>query len=328
VVYEAEQTRPVRRRVALKVSSRAWTPRPSRPLRGRAAGAGRHGPPLHRQGATTRGDRPRPALLRHGARQGRADHRLLRPPAADDRQRLELFARVCDAIQHAHTKAIIHRDIKPSNILVEAGDGGEPTVPKVIDFGIAKAMAQKLTEKTLFTERGQMIGTPEYMSPEQAEMSGEDIDTRSDVYSLGVLLYELLTGERPFDLRQAAFIEIQRVIRETRAAEAEHAAAIATMSLCNARTAFTWLLTTILDSAVAILASAGALNFSLTIGRRNFLVFNTVVAMMFLAMALTIWGSIRFIYWRRGGKKLMSTDVSLLVSLVASISIVGVFAAT
>jgi len=129
-------------------------------------------------------------------------------------ERLELFAEVCTAVQHAHTKGIIHRDIKPSNILVSMLDG-RPSA-KVIDFGIAKATNARLTERTLFTEHRQLIGTPEYMSPEQAEGS-LDIDTRSDVYSLGVLLYELLTGSTPFDskqLRSAAFGEIQRIIRE------------------------------------------------------------------------------------------------------------------
>ncbi|MCC6678111.1 MAG: serine/threonine protein kinase [Phycisphaerales bacterium] len=128
--------------------------------------------------------------------------------------RLELFAHVCNAVQHAHTKGIIHRDIKPSNILVTTQDGRPHT--KVIDFGIAKATASKLTEKTLFTEHKALIGTPEYMSPEQAEGS-LDIDTRTDVYSLGVLLYELLTGTTPFsskELRGAAYAEIQRIIRE------------------------------------------------------------------------------------------------------------------
>ena len=128
--------------------------------------------------------------------------------------RLELFAQVCNAVQHAHTKGIIHRDIKPSNILVSTQDGRPHA--KVIDFGIAKATARKLTEKTLFTEHRQLIGTPEYMSPEQAEGS-LDIDTRTDVYSLGVLLYELLTGTTPFmgkELRSAAYAEIQRIIRE------------------------------------------------------------------------------------------------------------------
>ena len=100
-------------------------------------------------------------------------------------------------MQHAHQKGVIHRDIKPSNVMVTLHDG-QP-VPKVIDFGVSKAISQQLTEKTLFTAYGQMIGTPQYMSPEQAEMSGLDVDTRSDVYSLGVLLYELLTGTTPLD---------------------------------------------------------------------------------------------------------------------------------
>jgi serine/threonine protein kinase len=136
------------------------------------------------------------------------------PPEA----RLKLFLDVCHAIQHAHHKGIIHRDIKPSNVLVTLHDG--VPVVKVIDFGVAKATVQKLTERTLFTAFGQMVGTPAYMSPEQAEMSGLDIDTRSDVYALGVLLYELLTGTTPLEvqrLRQAAYAEIQRLIREEEA---------------------------------------------------------------------------------------------------------------
>ncbi len=129
--------------------------------------------------------------------------------------RLELFTQVCHAVQHAHQKGIIHRDLKPSNILVTLHDG--VPVPKVIDFGIAKATQGRLTDHTLFTAFEQFIGTPAYMSPEQAEMSGLDIDTRSDIYSLGVLLYELLTGRPPFDpksLLQAGLDEIRRVIRE------------------------------------------------------------------------------------------------------------------
>jgi serine/threonine-protein kinase len=129
--------------------------------------------------------------------------------------RLKLFLDVCHAIQHAHQKGIIHRDIKPSNVLVTMQDSGP--VVKVIDFGVAKATVQKLTERTLFTAYGQMLGTPLYMSPEQAEMTGLDIDTRSDVYSLGVLLYELLTGTTPLEverLRKADYTEMQRLIRE------------------------------------------------------------------------------------------------------------------
>lgn len=130
-------------------------------------------------------------------------------------ERLELFVSVCHAVQHAHQRGIIHRDIKPSNILVTLHDG--KPVPKVIDFGIAKALNQRLTEKTIFTRYSQMIGTPEYMSPEQAEMSGLDVDTRTDVFSLGVLLYELLAGTTPFDseyLLSKGYGEMQRIIRE------------------------------------------------------------------------------------------------------------------
>jgi serine/threonine protein kinase/tetratricopeptide (TPR) repeat protein len=130
-------------------------------------------------------------------------------------QRLELFVTVCQAVQHAHQKGIIHRDIKPSNVMVTLHDG--VPVVKVIDFGIAKALGQQLTDKTLYTAFAQLVGTPLYMSPEQAEMSGLDVDTRSDIYSLGVLLYELLTGTTPFDkerLTQAGYDEMRRIIRE------------------------------------------------------------------------------------------------------------------
>jgi len=131
------------------------------------------------------------------------------------RERLQLLISVCEAVQHAHQKGVIHRDLKPSNILVVVQE--DKPFPKIIDFGIAKATGHSLTERTLFTEQGQLIGTPEYMSPEQAEMSGLDVDTRTDIYSLGVILYELLVGVLPFDpksLREAGFGEIQRIICE------------------------------------------------------------------------------------------------------------------
>jgi serine/threonine protein kinase len=131
------------------------------------------------------------------------------------KERLELFVPVCQAIQHAHQKGVIHRDVKPSNVLVTLYDG--KPAPKVIDFGVAKATEQRLTERTMFTQYGTIVGTLEYMSPEQAEMSALGVDTRSDIYSLGVLLYELLTGSTPLEkarLRQAAYAEILRAIRE------------------------------------------------------------------------------------------------------------------
>src|SRR5262249_12132216 len=125
------------------------------------------------------------------------------------RQRLELFVSVCQAVQHAHQKGVIHRDLKPSNVLVTSHDG--TPVVKVIDFGVAKAVGQQLTEKTVYTQFTQMVGTPMYMSPEQAGQSGLDVDTRTDIYALGVLLYELLTGTTPLDserLRTAGYDEI------------------------------------------------------------------------------------------------------------------------
>ena len=130
-------------------------------------------------------------------------------------QRLKLFVELCDGVQHAHQKAIIHRDLKPSNILVTLSDGKARA--KIIDFGIAKATGARLTERTFFTELGAVIGTPEYMSPEQADLSGQDVDTRTDIYSLGVILYQLLTGELPFEskhLRSSSYEELGRKLRE------------------------------------------------------------------------------------------------------------------
>ena len=130
-------------------------------------------------------------------------------------ERLDLFQSICHAVQHAHQKGIIHRDLKPSNVLVTLQDG--KAIPKVIDFGLVKAMAQSLTDKTIYTRFAAMMGTPAYMSPEQAEMSNVDVDTRSDIYSLGVMLYELLTGSTPFTeerLKHAGFDELRRIIKE------------------------------------------------------------------------------------------------------------------
>ena len=155
-----------------------------RPLRGRAAGPGPDGPPQHRQGARRRHHRSRPALLRHGAGQGHAHHRVLRRAPLDAAQRLELFVPVCQAVQHAHQKGIIHRDLKPSNVLVALYDG--KPVPKVIDFGVAKATGRQADRAdAVHRLRRRWSGTLEYMSPEQAGLNSLDVDTRSDIYSPG-----------------------------------------------------------------------------------------------------------------------------------------------
>ncbi len=217
VVYMAEQEEPIRRRVAIKIIKLGMDSKQvvARFEAERQALALMEHPNIARvlDGGATESGRPFfvMELVRGVKLTEFCDHQRL-PPSA----RLELFIQVCSAVQHAHQKGIIHRDLKPSNILVTMIDG-EP-VPKVIDFGIAKATGdQRLTEKTLFTAFAQFIGTPAYMSPEQAEMSGVDIDTRADIYSLGVVLYELLTGKTPFDahaLLRAGVDEIRRTIRE------------------------------------------------------------------------------------------------------------------
>jgi WD40 repeat protein len=217
VVYMAEQEEPVRRRVALKIIKLGMDTKSvvARFEAERQALALMDHPNIAKVfdgGATETG---RPFFVMELVRGTRIteycdQHNL------STQQRLELFIQVCQAIQHAHQKGIIHRDIKPSNIQVTANDG--VPVPKVIDFGIAKATEQRLTDKTVFTAFEQFIGTPAYMSPEQAEMTSLDIDTRTDIYSLGVLLYELLTGNTPFDsqkLLASGVNKIRKIIRET-----------------------------------------------------------------------------------------------------------------
>ena len=216
VVYLAQQEQPVRRRVALKLIK--WGMDTERVVgrfeSERQALALMNHPNIARVydgGATDRG---RPYFVMEYVKgvpitEHCDRHRL------NVRERLELFMHVCEGVQHAHQKGVIHRDIKPSNVLVRIQD--DRAVPKIIDFGVAKATSQRLTEHTVYTELGQLVGTPEYMSPEQAEMTSQDIDTRTDVYALGVLLYELLAGALPFsskELRKANFDEVRRRIRE------------------------------------------------------------------------------------------------------------------
>ncbi len=216
VVFMAEQQQPVQRKVALKIIKPGMDTRQvvARFEAERQALALMDHPNIAKvldAGATEAG---RPyfvmELVKGMPITAYCDEHHLAP-----RERLELFAPVCQAVQHAHQKGIIHRDLKPSNVMVALYDG--KPVPKIIDFGVVKATGQRLTERTMFTEYGAVVGTIEYMSPEQAELNQLDIDTRSDIYSLGVLLYELLTSMTPFEkgrLRSATFDEMLRIIRE------------------------------------------------------------------------------------------------------------------
>ncbi len=216
VVYMAEQEEPIRRRVAFKVIKLGMDTKQviARFEAERQALALMDHPNIAKvldAGATDTG---RPYFVMELVRGTRITDYCDQNNLSTG-ERLKLFVQICHAIQHAHQKGVIHRDIKPSNILVTLHDG--VPVPKVIDFGIAKATGQRLTDKTLFTAFQQFVGTPAYMSPEQAEMSGLDVDTRSDIYALGVLLYELLTGQTPFQqkaLVAAGLDEMRRIIRE------------------------------------------------------------------------------------------------------------------
>ena len=217
VVFKAEQREPVRRQVAIKVIKLGMDTKEvvARFEAERQALAMMDHPNIARvldAGATATG---RPyfvmELVRGSPVTDYADRHML-----DTRQRVQLATQICRAVQHAHGRGVIHRDIKPSNVLVTVSD--DRPIPKVIDFGIAKATQSRLTERTLFTAHQQLIGTPQYMSPEQADSDGTDVDTRTDIYSLGVLIYELLVGTTPLDarsLRSAAFEAMRKMIRET-----------------------------------------------------------------------------------------------------------------
>jgi non-specific serine/threonine protein kinase/serine/threonine-protein kinase len=215
-VWEAEQKRPVRRRVAVKLIKWGMDTREvvARFESERQALVLMNHPNIAKAFEAGSTEEGRPYFVMEYVK-GVPLTEYCDTNRLSTRERLEVFLQVCSGVQHAHQKGVIHRDIKPSNILVAVEDGRP--VPKIIDFGVAKATSQRLTERTLFTELGQWIGTPEYMSPEQAQLTGLEVDTRTDVYALGVVLYEVLAGAQPFEpseLRGAGFDEMRRRIRE------------------------------------------------------------------------------------------------------------------
>jgi serine/threonine protein kinase len=218
IVFMAQQQQPLRRKVALKVIKPGMDSKQviARFEAERQALALMDHPHLAKVLDAGTTDRGRPYFVMELIR-GIPITQFCDVNQRTPHERLELFVTVCQAVQHAHQRGIIHRDLKPNNVLVTLQDDGTPLV-KVIDFGIAKALGpERLTDKTLFTAFAQMLGTPLYMSPEQAEMNGQDTDTRTDIYALGVLLYELLTGTTPFDkerLKEASYEEIRRILRE------------------------------------------------------------------------------------------------------------------
>ncbi len=216
LVYEAEQLEPIKRKVALKMVKRGmdteeFVARFESERQALAMMDHPHIAKVFDAGATENG---RPYFVMEYV-EGIPINDYCDEHQLTVSERLELFVLVCEGVTHAHQKAIIHRDLKPSNILVGRADGHH--VPKIIDFGVAKAMDNSMFDNTMTTSAGQLVGTPEYMSPEQTDMTGQGIDTRTDVYALGVVLYELLVGQLPFsssDLKDKGFLEVLRVIRE------------------------------------------------------------------------------------------------------------------